>query len=90
MSNGCGDNTGDAWKPKKSVLYRAAVSLHTQCALELCGLETDAVVKVDTAAARGIANREGVGGVRAFATRVLWDQQAIRRGSGPIGGSRFL
>ena len=39
----------------------------------------------DNSAAKEIANREGVGRVRSLESRVLWLQQAVRRGLIELG-----
>ena len=46
----------------------------------LMGLELRTRLLLDSAAARGICRREGVGTVRHLSTQVLWLQQLVKRG----------
>ena len=49
------------------------------------GLEVRTELFLDSAAARGICRREGVGTTRHFSTKVLWLQQLVRRGVVMVG-----
>ena len=54
--------------------------LHMKAVLRFFCLETHAKIKLDSSAAKGITNRERVGRVCSLEARVLWPQQAFRRG----------
>ena len=58
----------------------AAVSEHLyQGSPEFFGLDTHAKIKLDSSAAKEIANRAGIGRGRSLETRVLWLQQTVPR-----------
>ena len=49
------------------------------------GLEVRTELSLDSAAARGICRREGVGIIRHVSTKVLWPQQLVNRGVVTVG-----
>ena len=49
------------------------------------GLEVRTEILLDSAAARGIRRREGVGTMRHLSTNVLWLQQLVKRGVVTVG-----
>ena len=53
--------------------------------LWLTGLEVRTELLLDSAAARGICRREGVGTIRHLSTKVLWLQQLVKRGVVTVG-----
>ena len=51
------------------------------------GLEVKTELLLDSAAARGICRREGVGSIRHLSTKVLWLQQLTKRGVISVGAT---
>ena len=52
------------------------------------GLEVRTELLLDSAAARGICRREGIGSIRHLSTKVLWPQLLVRRREVTFGGCR--
>ena len=52
------------------------------------GLEFRTELLLDSAAARGICRREGVGTIRHLSTKVLWPQLLVKRGEVTFGACR--
>ena len=52
--------------------------LHLRTVLEHSGYSVDITLFCDSAAARGIAQRAGLGKVKALAVKTLWSQEVVR------------
>ena len=70
--------------------YYAAASAASEAmlireVLWLTGLEVRTELLLDSAPARGICRREGVGTIRHLSTKVLWLQQLVKRGLVTVG-----
>ena len=61
-------------------MYLREVFLHA-------GFEVRTELIMDSAAARGICRREGVGAIRHLSTKVLWLQQLVKRGVIAVGST---
>ena len=64
-----------------SLVKAAAEALGIQALAKVLGWDLRIQLWVDATAAKGIASRTGLGKVRHTETRVLWAQDALKKGS---------